>query len=93
MSTGLECEFVRTANDEWFYAIQNWDCPVLARDWREYATCYGPFVSEDSAHEHLRKNHANPGGWISNRNKEGRSLGESWDRLIADALPTDTVRL
>lgn len=67
MSTGLECEFLwLQANGkpqgEWFYILQDWDCPVGAWDWHEYATAYGPFPTLEVANEHLRHNHANPGG-------------------------------
>jgi hypothetical protein len=73
MSTGLECEFLwlqasGKPDGEWFYILQSWDCPVGAWDWHEYATAYGPFNSEDSAHEHLRANHANPGGYSTCEN-------------------------
>lgn len=66
MSTGLECEFIQWKPDEWYYVLQDWDCPVGAFDWREYATAYGPFKSEEKADEHLRNNHANPGGSFLN---------------------------
>jgi hypothetical protein len=82
VSTGLECEFVRRADDKWFYALQDGDCPVQCWDWHEYATAYGPFESFDKAHDHLRDNHANPGGYSIDENKEGKPLGESWDEMI-----------
>jgi len=67
MSTGLECEFVwvnsTEENGSWYYVLQDWSCPVEAWDWREYATAYGPFRSEEAANNHLQKNHANPGGY------------------------------
>ena len=62
MSTGLECEFIRTPENTWYYALQDWDCPAEAWDWRERATAYGPFVTQEAAIEHLDRNHANPGG-------------------------------
>jgi hypothetical protein len=62
MSTGFACHFVEPVEGEWFYVLQNWDCPVGAWDWREYATAYGPFASEDGPHEHLRRTQPNPGG-------------------------------
>lgn len=63
MSTGLECAFVKlTTTGEWWYLLENWDSPKGACDWREYASAYGPFASEEEADEHLRQNHANPGG-------------------------------
>jgi hypothetical protein len=61
MSTGLECDFFVYKGD-WFYLLQDWDCPVGAWDWREYCTPYGPFGSEELTHQHLHDNHANPGG-------------------------------
>lgn len=62
MSTGLECCFVEVEPGSWFYVLQNWDCPAQTWDWREFATGYGPFESLEAAREHLRSNHANPGG-------------------------------
>ena len=63
MSTGLNCHFYQMPTGNWYYALQNWDCPVGALDWREYATFYGPFKSDDEANEHLHNYHANPGGY------------------------------
>lgn len=62
MSSGLECEFYGESDTAWFYVLQDYDCPVGAWDWREVATAYGPFGSYEQAQEHLRNNHANPGG-------------------------------
>lgn len=63
MSTGLECQFVKVASTEqWFYLLERWNAPRCAWDWREFADAYGPFDSYGEACEHLRDNHANPGG-------------------------------
>lgn len=86
MSTGYNCRFVRTTNDEWFYALQDWDCPVGAFDWRDYATAYGPFSNEDEAIDHLQANHANPGSWSTDDNPENEPLDATWDKLIRAAL-------
>ena len=63
MSTGLECDIIERNTGEWYYILQNWDCPAHCWDWREYATAYGPFATEEGAEDHLRRNHANPGGY------------------------------
>lgn len=63
MSTGLECQFHERKPGEWYYILQDWECPVGAWDWREHATAYGPFGSRESALAHLRGHHANPGGY------------------------------
>jgi len=78
MSTNLECLFVKWNENEWYYALQNWDCPAHCWDWREYATAYGPFKSEEQANDHLTNNHANPGGacYERNPNKENEVLIE-----------------
>ena len=65
MSTGLECDFIEYEPGKWYYILQNGSCPRDAWDWREYATAYGPFGSEDAALGHLSRNHANPGGFSS----------------------------
>lgn len=62
MSTGLNCDFYEVEEGKHYYVLENWDAPKMAWDWREYATAYGPFPSDDAASEHLRQNHANPGG-------------------------------
>lgn len=50
-----------------------YSAPKMAWDWREYATAYGPFESEEEANEHLSTHHANPGGYniIEVKNPEG----------------------
>jgi hypothetical protein len=87
MSTGFECEFFRTADDQWFYALQDWDCPVGAWDWHEYASSYGPFATEDEALAHLDDNHANPGGYFTDHNSENAQPSEVWAKLIKAARP------
>lgn len=67
MSTGLSCEFVETPEHDWFYYLEDWGAPTLAWDWREYCTPYGPFGSLELAQQHLRDNHANPGGAMIRR--------------------------
>ena len=87
MSTGLECEFVclkASPHPIWFYVLERWDSPKGGWDWHDYAEAYGPFDSEDEAHEHLRRNHTNPGGStcdIEPRESVEGTLAE----LIADA--------
>lgn len=62
MSTNSECEFIQVEPTKWFYILEDYSAPKNAWDWREHATCYGPFPTEDAADAHLRRNHANPGG-------------------------------
>lgn len=62
MSTGCECEFLEVRKDQWYYILEHYNAPKNSWDWHEHADAYGPFPSEDAAHEHLRENHANPGG-------------------------------
>lgn len=85
MSTGYECEIVEVTPGEWFYVLQNWDCPVGAWDWREYATAYGPFKSEEEAIEHLDNNHANPGGYSVQEWEPNMRLSDVEQQLFADA--------
>jgi hypothetical protein len=63
MSTGYECQIIELEPDEWYYLLQDWNCPVGAWDWREYATMFGPFRTYELAEKHLSDYHANPGGW------------------------------
>ncbi len=62
MSTGLDCEFVEQ-QDGWVYILEQPTAPKLTWDWREYADTFGPFATFEIAHDHLRDNHANPGGY------------------------------
>lgn len=71
MSTGLECELIEEAEGVWWYVLMDYDCPRNAWDWREFASAYGPFKDEDETLEHLRDNHANPGGYSTGSYKDG----------------------
>jgi hypothetical protein len=66
MSTGFECLFF-FHRDQAYYLLQDWSCPVGAWDWREHATCYGPFADLEAARDHLCKNHPNPGGHTTSK--------------------------
>lgn len=61
MSSGLECQFVERKPGEWFYLLED-SFNQGGWDWREDATAYGPFGSEEEARQHLSDNHSNPGG-------------------------------
>lgn len=61
MSTNSECLFFRH-DDKHYYLLEHYNAPQNAWDWRDNATCYGPFASFEEAQEDLRDNHANPGG-------------------------------
>lgn len=85
MSTGFECELVEVKPGEWYYVLQNWDCPAGAWDWREHATAYGPFSTQDETEEHLLRYQSNPGGWWHSEYQEGFEPDEVLAALIADA--------
>lgn len=85
MSTGFACTFTETKPGEWWYVLQNGDCPVGAWDWREFATAYGPFATCDLGSEHLRANHANPGGYSVSPYEEGREPDQTMQRLMDEA--------
>ncbi len=85
MSTGFECYFRETAPGEWFYVLQDADCPVGAWDWREHATAYGPFASEELAEAHMDDYQANPGGWWTDHYVEGYKPDEVEAKLFASA--------
>lgn len=61
-STGMECQFIEYKPGVWYYLLEDYGSPKGAWDWRENATAYGPFASWEAGNEHLRSNHANPGG-------------------------------
>ena len=61
--------------DQHYYVLQDASCPVETWDWREYATCYGPFKDFDAGLQHLDKNHANPGGFtVGKENTKDQTL-------------------
>tara|TARA_R110000824_G_C15197540_1_gene675394 strand:+ start:235 stop:528 length:294 start_codon:yes stop_codon:yes gene_type:complete len=62
MSTNSECLFFRWSEDKWYYLLEDYNAPKNAWDWREHASCYGPFVTVELADTHCSDNHANPGG-------------------------------
>lgn len=84
MSTGLNCVFIEPKPGTWYYVLEHGFAPKNAWDWREYASCYGPFSSEDAAIEHLSDNHANPGGWGTVANSRYKS-DPIYEKLIAGA--------
>lgn len=94
MSTGLECEFFEPKRGDWYYALQDWSCPVGAWDWREYATCYGPFSTYEAACEHLRVNHANPGGHTVTDYNDFTNDGhaDAYTQLIAETYKPGDAR-
>ena len=83
MSTGLECEFIEPQPGRWFYVLEDWSSPKGAWDWREYASAYGPFASQESARDHLQRHHANPGGWRVSNHQNFR-LDDVYARLIKE---------
>lgn len=76
MSTGLECQFIESENNKWYYVLENYDAPKNAWDWLEFATAFGPFNSYKIAHSHLGNHHANPGGYSIYENKLYREFPE-----------------
>lgn len=87
MSTGLSCDFIEVEPNKWYYLLEHGDAPKNAWDWREYATAYGPFSSQEAADKHLSDNHANPGGYTSIPYQEGFKPDEVLAKLIAKAEP------
>lgn len=90
MSSNSECLFVQVRSDQWFYVLEDYSAPKNSSDWREHATAYGPFPTEDDADEHLRENHSNPGGSSTDVLPDGvteRDLSKDdvLRRLIEDA--------
>jgi hypothetical protein len=62
VSTNSECAFIEIKPRRWFYLLEDYDAPKNAWDWREHSRAYGPFTTIEEAQQHLRDNHANPGG-------------------------------
>jgi hypothetical protein len=85
MSTGLECQFIEVHPGEWWYLLESGSAPKMAWDWREYAEAYGPFKDYEIAHEHLRVNHANPGGHSIQEYKAGYEPDAVMTKLMKEA--------
>lgn len=87
MSTGLNCTFEEVKKGVWYYVLEQDNAPKNAWNWREYADAYGPFASEELARDHLHRNHANPGGSMTNSfaGREGRPLSDVLKTLIKKA--------
>lgn len=82
MSTNNECEFVEVKPGKWYYVLEDYSAPKNAWDWREYATAYGPFKTEEAAATHLQRNHANPGGSFTLEYEEGFEPDSTLAKLI-----------
>ena len=85
MSTNSECLFIETSPSKWYYVLEGYNAPKNAWDWRENASCTGPFSTEEAAEKHLGENHANPGGSSSEQYVEGDEPDEVMKGLIEDA--------
>jgi hypothetical protein len=72
MSTGCNCLVVEPQQGKWYYVLEDYNAPKNASNWLDYAKAYGPFPSEEAAVRHLSDNHANPGGWWTERHDEYR---------------------
>lgn len=84
MSTNSECRFVETEPGKWYYILEDYNAPKNAWDWREFASAYGPFSSEEAADRHLQDHHANPGGSSTTTHEHFR-MDDVMKKLIAGA--------
>lgn len=84
MSTNSECHIFEYQPNQWYYLLQDWSCPHGAWDWREHASCFGPFNTDDAAITHLGRNHANPGGWWRMEYAEFKT-DEVYDKAVKEA--------
>lgn len=84
MSTNSECEFIEVQPGIWYYVLEDMMAPKNAFDWREFAQAYGPFYTFEQADQHLRRNHANPGGHTVTEH-DTFHRDEVFDRLIYHA--------
>ncbi len=85
MSTGLECEFVEVKPGAWYYVLEHGSAPMMAWDWHEHASAYGPFATFEKAHDQLRRRHANPGGYSTSEYRHGFEPDETLAELVAEA--------
>lgn len=87
MSTNLECEFIERQPGVWFYLLEQ-DFEDNGGNWRENADAYGPFSNLDTASQHLRDNHANPGAYniIDYANHSARTERDYLARTLDNAI-------
>lgn len=84
MSTGLELAYIEPKPGEWYYVLEDWSASRGAFDWRDFATCHGPFKDQDEAQQHMHANNANTGGFfmVEHANFE---MDETYEKLISSA--------
>lgn len=94
VKSGLNCDFIEVQPGEWYYILENWDAPNYAWNWREYATAYGPFTTQENASDHLDDNHANPGGYREHPYQEGFDLEKDTvlKKLVDNAKDTKMMK-
>lgn len=87
MSTNSECEIVGLDNGQWFWVLEDYNAPKNAWDWREYASCGGPYSTADRAHADMLRGRANPGGHGKTEMTVGQAMADKVLReLIEGAL-------
>ena len=85
MSTNSECDIFQWGEGgQWYYLLEDYNAPKNAWDWRENASCYGPFATEDIAKKNLSDNHANPGGFCT-------FVAETTDKVLAEHVKKATI--
>jgi hypothetical protein len=84
MSTNNECLFFKWKSGMWYYLLEDCHAPKNAWDWRDHATCYGPFTDLEMAEGSLHLNHANPGG--STIDPEPDWDDESLQKHVSEAI-------
>jgi len=87
MSTGFNCKFFEHPAGQWFYILQDWDCPVGAFDWTTHATVRGPFLSREAARDDLNRYEANPGGYSVIAATETAKQPDAYAALAQRATP------
>lgn len=85
MSTNNECMVVEYKPGQWYYVLEHYNAPKNSWDWREHASAYGSFSSEEAALRHLAKNHANPGSHYVETYHDGLGKDTVLAKLIAKA--------
>jgi hypothetical protein len=85
VSTNSECLFIETSPGKWYYVLEDYNAPKNSWDWRENASCAGPFSTEDAAYEHMQANNANPGSSSTEEYTEGDEPDEIMQGLIENA--------
>lgn len=76
MSLQRETEFIEIEGAGWFWVVEDGHAPKDAWDWREYASCRGPFATQAETDADCMRRNGNTGGYSTGRLTAGQVLAD-----------------